>query len=409
MWVREKGKWLKRGYKVKVHCKRKAKRQGYYKTLSKLLTLTLIFVIAFSNLLNISVVGTEDCRAWKQKDIRWANTVLGSNGQTMGDVGCLVTSVAILMQMSGTVEDGFNPNVLCNTLRDNGAFNGSSALQYGSFKYNGDFQWSYRSGDFSQARCISDIKKAIDDGCYITAQVEDRHWVAVMGYDSKGIKMADPGTSNPAEYILDGYTSITGYNIWVCSVDFENATYFDGSVGTSNIILARQRNERTRGLLREDDFITDGDFVEQFSTFVERDSLELDEKLTLSNWVTDLEFENSQGVNKIIRSVLSLLGIVLTVWGVFLFLSYLVDVTVPIFDDVSILRLCSFGLYRPIDEEALASDERIRKHSRPKPVGMRGILTVSVCTVLLGVLIVSGTFYRFTQFIINFVVQIIEN
>ena len=46
---------------------------------------------------------------WKQKGREWSNIKLGSSNKTIGDVGCLVTSVAILIKKSGVPTQGIYP------------------------------------------------------------------------------------------------------------------------------------------------------------------------------------------------------------------------------------------------------------------------------------------------------------
>ena len=69
---------------------------------------------------------------WRQGDPSWANVRIGNTSSTVGRIGCLVTSIAILIEKSGvnTTISPFNPGTFVEALNKNGGFDGYGNLQY---------------------------------------------------------------------------------------------------------------------------------------------------------------------------------------------------------------------------------------------------------------------------------------
>ena len=70
---------------------------------------------------------------WKQKGREWSNIRIGNTSKTIGDVGCLVTSVSILIKKSGVPTKDiypFNPGTFVTALNNVYGFDGAN-LQYG--------------------------------------------------------------------------------------------------------------------------------------------------------------------------------------------------------------------------------------------------------------------------------------
>ena len=72
-----------------------------------------------------------DYANWKQRGETWSNILIGTSGKTIGDIGCNVTSVAMLIAKSGvptTISD-FNPGTFVEALNTVGGFK-KGDLQY---------------------------------------------------------------------------------------------------------------------------------------------------------------------------------------------------------------------------------------------------------------------------------------
>lgn len=150
--------------------------------------------------------GTGDYINWRQSGASWSNIRIGNTDSTISDIGCLVTSVAILIEKSGvpTSIDPFNPGTFVEALNKNNGFDANGNLQYGAiskvvpgFKYVGkeNLRNKTREEKFSL------IKKYFDMGYFLTVEVKgategNQHWVAVMGINGSDIVMVDPGSNH---------------------------------------------------------------------------------------------------------------------------------------------------------------------------------------------------------------------
>ena len=142
---------------------------------------------------------------WRQGDPSWANVRIGNTSSTVGRIGCLVTSIAILIEKSGvnTTISPFNPGTFVEALNKNGGFDESGNLQYAAvnkavpgFKYVGNVNLRGKS----RSEKLALIQQYFSQGYYITAEVKgatpgNQHWVAVTGIDSVNVMMVDPASS----------------------------------------------------------------------------------------------------------------------------------------------------------------------------------------------------------------------
>ena len=141
---------------------------------------------------------------WKQKGREWSNIKLGSSNKTIGDVGCLVTSVAILIKKSGVSTKGiypFNPGTFVIALNNVYGFDGAN-LQYGPIsKVVPGFVYQDRvmlKGKTKNEK-FTTIKKYYESGYYIAVEVAGatetaQHWVAIDNVTNNTILMLDPGS-----------------------------------------------------------------------------------------------------------------------------------------------------------------------------------------------------------------------
>jgi len=141
---------------------------------------------------------------WKQKGKEWSDIKIGNTSKTIGDVGCLVTSVAILIEKSGVPTKGiypFNPGTFVIALNNVYGFDGAN-LQYGpiskvvpDFEYVGRVNLRYKT----KSEKLYEIKKYYENGYYLAVEVAgatetSQHWVAVDNVNNNNIVMLDPGS-----------------------------------------------------------------------------------------------------------------------------------------------------------------------------------------------------------------------
>ena len=141
---------------------------------------------------------------WKQKGREWSNIRIGNTNKTIGDVGCLVTSVSILIKKSGVPTKDiypFNPGTFVTALNNVYGFDGAN-LQYGPIsKVVPGFVYQDRvmlKGKTKQEK-LSIIRKYQESGYYLAAEVAgatetSQHWVAIDNVVGDKIYMLDPGS-----------------------------------------------------------------------------------------------------------------------------------------------------------------------------------------------------------------------
>ena len=158
-----------------------------------------------------SVIRTTDCVSdgkyveWKQKDPEWKDIPIGKSGSTLGQIGCLVTSISMQIAKSGvkTRINNFNPGTFVQFLNNNNGFDNYGNFQWSaatvaapSFKYVGQISLS----GMSEAQKFSKIKELTSQpGVYVVAEVlggRGQHWVAIDSVKGNKIKIMDPGKAN---------------------------------------------------------------------------------------------------------------------------------------------------------------------------------------------------------------------
>lgn len=150
---------------------------------------------------------TGDYIGWRQFDKTWGSIPLGSGGATIKSAGCLATSVAKIITMSGTQTtiNSFNPGTMVKYLNTHGGFSGSNWI-WDSPKNSGLAPNFVHGGSVSlkgksESEKIATVKRYLDQGYYLVLQVKcdgteepGQHWVAVLGVTNDDIVMSDPAS-----------------------------------------------------------------------------------------------------------------------------------------------------------------------------------------------------------------------
>lgn len=169
---------------------------------------------------------------WKQYDLKWGNEVMGT--KTMKQVGCLVTSVSILLKMTGLTNTNFNPSVLNTHLKNNGGYSGNEFVWASTNGYVSG--WKYvGAGDLSGTNDtkMSKLKNLIQNGYYVVVCVKNGgHWVAVSGSNDTDIAISDPGSNDTGLFSKYGST-VCRYCYFSCSTPF---TYGKSSYSSSGVL-----------------------------------------------------------------------------------------------------------------------------------------------------------------------------
>lgn len=148
---------------------------------------------------------TGDYAGWKQYEGEWADTVyLGTSGKTIHQIGCLATSIAILVAKSGVPVnvDTLNPGTFVTYLNSHGGFSGGNFIWASvsniapRFKYVNDISVA----GWSKQQKLAKIQELTSQqNTYVVAEVKGntgQHWVAIDSVNGDTINMMDPGSSS---------------------------------------------------------------------------------------------------------------------------------------------------------------------------------------------------------------------
>lgn len=162
----------------------------------------------YSSLWNGIIYGIDsgEYTTWRQSGVSWSNIRIGNTTSTISEIGCLVTSIAILIEKS-EVENKlvpFNPGVFVEELNKNNGFDNKGNLQYSAiskvvpnFKYMGIVDLKNRT----RVEKLSLIKGYVDRGYYLAVEVKgategNQHWVAITDVNDNNIFIVDPASDN---------------------------------------------------------------------------------------------------------------------------------------------------------------------------------------------------------------------
>lgn len=146
---------------------------------------------------------------WKQVDPRWSSVKIGKSSETVGSVGCAITSVSIQIMRSGTkvIVPNFDPGKAAQLFR----FDGADFYWYSTINVAPNFQTVGDGIDMtglSKLDQMTTIKNLINEGYYVVANVKNGgHWVAVTGVTNDTIVMSDPGSFNAGTDLYAAYPS----------------------------------------------------------------------------------------------------------------------------------------------------------------------------------------------------------
>lgn len=156
---------------------------------------------------------------WKQGDPAWATITIGNTSLTIGGVGCLVTSVSMLIAKSGVavnVDGDFNPGSFVQKLNQVGGFQGASLVWGSVDKVAPNFQFvgKYYVLGQSQQQKLSTLQNLLAQGYYVVAEVKGEtgsHWVAVDGINDSTVLMMDPASQSTSMWQQYNWVNTSQY------------------------------------------------------------------------------------------------------------------------------------------------------------------------------------------------------
>ena len=159
---------------------------------------------------------------WRQRGAAWSNIKIGNTNSTIGDIGCLVTSISILIEKSGvsTQMVPFNPGTFVESLNKKGGFDSNGNLQYAAvnkvvpeFKYVGKVNLRNKTREEK----LATISQYYNQGYYLTVEVKgategNQHWVAVTGINGNNIIIVDPASDRTDMWSAYEWSKTTQFN-----------------------------------------------------------------------------------------------------------------------------------------------------------------------------------------------------
>ena len=157
-----------------------------------------------SGSINCGVTSTGPYASWKQYEGPWTNIQLGNSGRNIRQIGCLVTSISMLVAKSGvpTVLNEFNPGTFVEFLNSHGGFiAGGNYVWAAVSKAAPSFRFVNRVSVFGYTKNqkLRILSELISQGYYVVAEVKGntgQHWVAIDAIAGETVVMMDPGSSS---------------------------------------------------------------------------------------------------------------------------------------------------------------------------------------------------------------------
>ncbi|MFA5076754.1 MAG: C39 family peptidase, partial [Patescibacteria group bacterium] len=166
---------------------------------------------------------------FSQLDSRWSGDHLGGSKWTIGDSGCVITSIAMAMTIFGIDTD---PKRLNEWLSGNGGYNDNGYLNWGQIgTYSKKIGGAVVQITSSGGSFLEEIARGYPVLLKTTVKYRDGtwgdHYILGVGYDDANQYVEDPLKSS-------GPTTINGANVWMYFIGpvpggYDNGWHKDGA------------------------------------------------------------------------------------------------------------------------------------------------------------------------------------
>jgi len=141
---------------------------------------------------------------WRQTNPQWSSIKVGNSNKTMGNIGCLITSISILIDKSGTniAIDPFNPGTFLEALNKTNGFDNEGSLQYAAVNRavpNFEYVDRVMLNEKTKEEKYNIISSYHNKGYYLAVEVKGdtgQHWVAVMEAIDGTVSIVDPSSNS---------------------------------------------------------------------------------------------------------------------------------------------------------------------------------------------------------------------
>lgn len=157
----------------------------------------------------------------------------------------------------------------------------------------------------------------------------------------------------------------------------------------------------TSGFWDEDQFVTFCGVIDTLVEFPDFEDLDIGDRHAVREWQGDLASRNENEPFKVARVFVAFLGILITVYSVFLYVAWQFDRNQN-FIEFSLLGVLTLGHLTVAPEDTKSTYTKENKTGQ-RTVSHKDIITISVLGVAFGVLILSGKLYSIILWAVSFV------
>lgn len=383
----------------------------------KLCSVILIIVLLFGNISSVEASPSEDYKTFSQLDERWRNYSIVP-GQTIGRIGCFITSFATLMAYANPELRNvttFNPQVLASKC----SFTSSGGI-YSATVNNADstFHWEGTVSISGEDAVEHKIKELLDQGKYVIVRAGppiasgSTHFSPIVGWNTEANEpkiMDVAGGKHPewkqwAPYV--NRIDVARSEIQGSNKAFSEAGNNDNSI-QSNAPKTEEEKQLLEQLIKEFDLqgmpTINGLPNQQKVDLPTTTGLSISENINLDS-IKEARNNNSFAISEDLSRILMFLGIVLIFYSVLLLVALLYD-WVNSFIDFSLISILTLGKYRLVSKDYFEKNKLIGydKYKRQTNVTPLSCFIRIVCIAVIGILITSGVIQTVIIWVINFI------
>ena len=360
----------------------------------------------------------DDFKTWLQGDPRWGNYVYGTSN-TIRQSGCMITSISMLMAYANPeLRDWnvFNPKIC---VRDYLYISGNSLAQWKVKEYedNGKFKFVSAVQYSSLDSAKEDVRTHMQQGHYTVVYAYKEgiysHFSPVVGWNAETdepiVWDVGSGISSRNEVCEPGCCWNSGFRraeggtftvvSWSSSTHSSTETIFEGNIDwdpsasdnaeeLEEVGSVTLRGWEIDGMPSRSELVSDQIPID----LADRSNLSWSQQFNLAGLKENIE-SRRVGVIDVIHVVFAFVGLLLTVYAVFMFMAYLFD-KVNSFLDISIVTLLSLGKLKLFDGDELTEEQRKQGY-----VTDRGLFIRIAVVFAAGVVFLSGLVSRLVYWI----------
>ncbi len=390
---------------------------------------------------------SENPLLWYQGDPRWSWWSL--NGSSVGPVGCLLTSIAKAIKLSGVMEDKYQPMHFYKCGTSMGAYSGGGLMNYGvaSELTGGEFYYvgkksapgvttalfekagiSTNSSCYDFVNADAQVKCLLDAGFWVILNVSyasgelEAHFVLCVGVDDETGKfiIADTFDSNTTHYkgrndlrLLDG-TYREHVSNWHCYATKDQDYAFNSGKIIDGVATEKKKEDSaSTGITVSDlmNFYGEEAFLEACDLNVlnpvdERElflldssSLTIDDRSALESWKDNLDSNKDRKLKTLPRVLFMILGILIIMYALLLVVAYG-------FDWVNSGKLVNIELLEMVSAKKLkfvVDASEAKKTDGVFYCDLKRILIVAFFLIGVAVLILTGRIYLWLSDLLDWV------